>query len=265
MSKFVVVFLPNEAKAYEATRSLKELHGEGSLTVYGMAVIARDVDGNLLVKQAAEPGALGLGVGALTGGLIGLLGGPIGVAVGVGAGALIGGMSDIFNAGVGTDFVKTVSEKLTPGTSAVIAEVTEEWVAPLDTRMDAIGGFVIREWRSDFEDERIEKEANARKAAYAHLKEELTLAHEDRKSKLKADIAEARDKLDAIAKRAQDRIDQFKQETDAKIKELQDQAARAKGEAKAKLDRHIAEVRADYDRRSGKLKQAWEMAKEALS
>ena len=172
MSKFVVVFLPNEAKAYEATRSLKELHGEGSLTVYGMAVIARDVDGNLLVKQAAEPGALGLGVGALTGGLIGLLGGPIGVAVGVGAGALIGGMSDIFNAGVGTDFVKTVSEKLTPGTSAVIAEVTEEWVAPLDTRMDAIGGFFFRELRSDFFGGRNGKEAKTPQTAEGPLKNE---------------------------------------------------------------------------------------------
>jgi hypothetical protein len=32
-----------------------------------------------------------------------------------------------------------------------------------------------------------------------------------------------------------------------------------------KLDRRIGEVRADYDRRSAKLKQAWELTKEALA
>jgi hypothetical protein len=51
---------------------------------------------------------------------------------------------------------------------------------------------------------------------------------------------------------------------DAKIKSLQEQAAKAKGDAKAKIEARIAEVRSEYERRSDKLKQAWELTKQAL-
>src|SRR5690349_18792009 len=115
MNKYVVVIFPDEGKAYQGTRALKELHGEGSLTVYAMAVIAKGADGKLSVKQAQDAGPLGMGVGALVGTLVGLLGGPVGAAIGLGTGATVGVLSDIYNAGVGVDFVDTVSQKLTPG------------------------------------------------------------------------------------------------------------------------------------------------------
>jgi uncharacterized membrane protein len=265
MSKFVVAIFPDEAKAYEGTRALKELHAEGSLTVYGTAVVAKDADGKFSIKQAADTGPLGLGVGALVGALIGLLGGPVGAAIGYGSGAMVGALSDIYNAGVSVDFVNAVSEKLTPGKIAVIAEVAEDWVTPLDTRMETIGGIVIREQRSDFEDEQIEKEIKARKAELARLKTEFTNAAEDRKAKLKAQMGEAQAKLTAVASRVQGRMNQLQEQTHAQIKELQDQAAKAKRDAKAKIDEQIAETQAEYMRRSDKLKQAWEMTKEAFA
>ena len=45
-----------------------------------------------------------------------------------------------------------------------IAEIDEDWVTPLNTRMEAIGGSVVREWRSDFEEAEIAKETAADKA-----------------------------------------------------------------------------------------------------
>src|SRR5262245_65804405 len=116
MSKYIVVIFPNETKAYEGTRALKELHAEGSLTVYGMAVIAKDADAKLSVRQAADTGPLGLGVGTLVGGLLGLLGGPVGAAIGMGSGATIGGLSGIYNAGGGTARGKSGADARTPGT-----------------------------------------------------------------------------------------------------------------------------------------------------
>jgi len=265
MSKFVVAIFPDETKAYEGTRALKELHAEGSITVYGIAVIAKDASGKISVKQAADAGPLGTAVGALVGTLVGLLGGPVGAVVGYGSGALVGVLSDVYNAGVSTDFVNSVSEKLTPGKTAVAAEVTEDWVTPLDSRMEAIGGTVIREQRSDFEDDQIDKEVKARKADVARLKAEFAQATDDRKAKLKAQIAEAQAKLSAAAGRAKSRMTQLQQEGQAKLKELQNQAASAKRDTKAKIDQHIAEAKADYARRSDKLKQAWESTKEALA
>ena len=38
-------------------------------------------------------------------------------------------------AGVDADFLDEVSVALTPGKSAVVAEVDEAWVAPVDTRL----------------------------------------------------------------------------------------------------------------------------------
>ena len=152
MSKFVVVTLPDEAKAYEGTRALKELHAEGSLTVYGMAVVAKDRDGKVSVKEAAAAGPLGLAVGALVGGLLGILAGPVGAIAGAAGGALVGSYSDLFNLGLGTDFVQKVSAELAPGKTAIIAEVAERWDTPTDSRMAALGGTVLRSWRSDVED-----------------------------------------------------------------------------------------------------------------
>jgi uncharacterized membrane protein len=267
MSKFVVAIFPSEAKAYEGTRALDELHAEGCLTVYGSAVLAKDANGQLSVKQAADQGPLAVGVGALAGTLIGLLGGPVGAAIGYGSGAMVGALSDIYNSGVSVDFVNSVSEKLTPGKTAVIAEVAEDWVTPLDTRMEAIGGIVMREWRSDFEDEQIEREVNARKADLAKLKEEFASAAEEQRAKLKAQMDAAQTKLSAVAKRAQGRIDQLQEQAQAQaeIKGMQDQATKANRDTKAKLDRQIAEAQAEYKRRSDKLKQAWQLTKEALA
>jgi len=265
MSKFVVVIFPNEAKAYEGTRALKELHAEASLAVYAVAVVTKGADGKLSVKEAADNGPLGLGVGALVGGLIGLLGGPAGAAIGIGVGALIGSFNDLFNMGVGSDFLDKVSKELAPGKAAVVAEVAEDWITPLDTRMGAIGGTVVREQRTDFEDEMIEKEAKERKAEIAQLKEEITHASGEAKAKLTARMDEARAKLRNASDRMEAQISRLQQETDAQIRVLQGQAAKAAANAKTKIDQRISELRADHERRSAKLKQAWKLTKEAFA
>jgi uncharacterized membrane protein len=265
MSKFVVVVFPNERKAYEGTSALRELHAEGSLTLYSLATIAKEPDGRFSIKQAADQGPLGFGVGALVGGMVGLLGGPVGAAAGMGAGGLIGGIADIASAGVQADFLQAVSDKLTPGKTAVIAEVDEDWVTPLDTRMEALNGEIIREWRSDFEDEQIARAMKERQAELAQLKEEMSQSGAEAKAKLKARIDETQAKLKAAAKRAQDRVGQLEQNVKAKVKELEDQASKASGDVKVKIERRIAADRADYQRRTGQLKQAWEQTKHALA
>ena len=264
MSKFVVAVFPTEAKAYEGTRAVKDLSAEGSLTLYGMAVVSKDAHGGLSVNQAAGEGPLGTGVGALLGGLVGLIGGPAGAAVGFASGTLIGSWSDLFNLGVGRDFLDKVSRELTPGKSAVVAEVEEDWVTPLDTRVEAIGGTVLRQLRADFEDDQIHQEVNADKAELAELQAEYRQAREEHKAKLKARIDEAQAKLRSAVEGAKAKQERLQRETDAKIKVLQDQRARAKAEAKAKDEQRIAALRADYDRRAKKLGQASELMEEAL-
>jgi uncharacterized membrane protein len=265
MRKFIVVIFPNETAAYEGTQAFKQLNAEGSLALYGMTVVTKDADGTLSVKQSADQGPLGTAVGTLTGGLIGLIGGPVGVVIGLGGGALIGSLSDLYNLGVSADFVQEVSQELTPGRTAVITEVDEEWITPLDTRIEAIGGIVVREWRTEVEDELYLREVHARKAELAELKAEFAHAREENRAKLKARVEDAQSKLQDSLNRAQAWLDQRDAETEAKVKALEEQAAKSRADTRAKIEKRTAEMRADYNRRAAKMKQSWELAKEALA
>jgi len=264
MSKLVVTTFDSEAKAYEGTRALNELHAQGDLTLYGMAVITKDAGGKLSVKEGPDALA-GTAVGSLVGALVGVLGGPAGVIVGLTAGMLLGGISDLLNVGVGMDFLDKVSRELAPGKAAVIAEVDEDWVTPLNTRMEAIGASVEREWRSDFEEVEIEKDTAARKAELAQLKAELAQSRAEAKAKLQKRINEVKAKLDELANQAQASLQKLETSTNAKISALNDQIAKANAENKARIKQRLVELRADHDRRAAKLKQAGALIKEALA
>ena len=266
MSKFVVILFPDEARAYQGTRALKELHAEGSLTLYGMAVVAKDAEGNVGVKEAADTGPLGTGVGALVGGLVGLIGGPAGVIVGMTGGTLLGSLTDLYNCGVSEDFVRKVSKNmLEPGKTAVVAEIAETWTTPLDARMEVLRGTVLRTWRADFEDEQIAKEIAADRAELEQLRAEYAQASAEAKAKLKAKVDQAKANLEKAEKRLKAKLDALEKETNAKIAALEHQLKDARADAKEKITQHIAALRADYETRSAKLKQAWALTKEALA
>jgi len=264
MSKFVAITFGNEADAYQGTRALKELHEQGDLTLYGSAVVTKDADGKASVEEAPDPLA-GTAIGSLAGVLVGILGGPAGAIVGLTAGMVLGGISDMLNIGVGTDFLDKVSRALAPGKAAVIAEIDEDWVTPLNTRMEAIGGSVVREWRSDYEEAEIAKETAARKAELAQLKAELAQSGAEAKAKLQKHIGEVKAKLDELSNQARAKLQKLEKDTNAKISSLNDQMAKAKAENKARIKQRLVELRADHDRRAALLKQAGALIKEALA
>jgi uncharacterized membrane protein len=75
-----------------------------------------------------------------------LPGGPVGVVIGATGGALVGRAADLINLGDLTNFFDKVSRELPPGNTVVVAEVTEHSRTSLcDTRMQAIGGTIVRE------------------------------------------------------------------------------------------------------------------------
>jgi uncharacterized membrane protein len=264
MSKFVVTTFSTEANAYEGTRALKELHAQGDLTLYGLAIITKDSGGKLSVKEGPDELA-GTATGSLVGALVGVLGGPAGVIVGMTAGMILGSIGDLLNIGVGTDFVDKVSGQLAPGKAAVIAEVDEDWITPLNTRMEAIGGTVVREWRSDFEEAEIAKETAARKAELAQLKAEMAQSRADVKVKLQTRINQVKAKLDELSGQAQTKLQKLDKDTNAKINALNDQIAKANAETKARIKERLVELRADRDRRVTKLREAGALIKEALA
>jgi uncharacterized membrane protein len=264
MDRMIVVVFDGEKEAYEGGSALKQMHDEGSIVLYAMAVVARDPNGKLGVRQAADRGPVGTVLGMATGGLVGLLGGPVGVAVGATAGTLGGALFDLANVGVGTDFLDEVSQYLRPGKSAVVAEIDEQWIIPVDTRMEELGGTVFRRSRSDIVDLQAERDAAALSAEIDQLNAEVKSATGKAKEKLQAKLAASKQRLEAVKTQAKSRADHLKSEAEAKIKTLKEQAAKARGERQAELERRAAEIKAEFDTRSSKLGRAWQLTKEAL-
>ena len=145
MSKFIGLIFTERKNADEASRMLKDLHGEGSIVLSAMAVVVKDAAGRLSVKQPVDNGPIGTEAGALIGGLAGLAGGPLGAVLGAAGGALVGRAADLSNRSDRTKFLRKISRGLTPRSMAVIAEITERSGASLDTRIKAIGGTIVRE------------------------------------------------------------------------------------------------------------------------
>ena len=231
MDRMLVVVFDNESKAYEGKKALLQLDNEGSISVYGYAVLAKHADGTASVKQGDDAGPLGSLVGTALGSLIGLLGGPAGVAVGAAAGLGAGSAVDIDNARIGDDFIADVSKQLLPNRVAVVAEIEEDWTTPVDTRMEAIGGTVFRRALSDVQHQIHEENVAAMKADMAQLKAEHAQARAEHKAKLHEKINQLDSKIQAQLQKAKDRRAAAEKEAQAKVQILKAKAAAAKAKA----------------------------------
>jgi uncharacterized membrane protein len=265
MNKMIVTIFNDEKNAYEGLKALQALHNEGSLTLHAAVVIAKDAQGRVSVKQTDDPGPAGTIFGLATGSLIGWLGGPLGMAAGAAAGTVMGSVFDLAALGVGEDFLAEISQNLTSGKVAVVADIDEEWVTPLDTRMEALGGAVFRRARAEFIDAKIEQEIAADQAEFAALKAEYRQAVGDAKMKTKAKMEAAEKRLESRRALLTEKINAIAQDGESRIQALQEQAAKAKDELKAKLDKRIAQERTAHNARVEKLRQAWKLIKEAAA
>jgi hypothetical protein len=180
------------------------------------------------------------------------------------AGTLGGASYDVANLGIGADFVDEVSKRMTPGKAAVVAEIEEEWIAPLDARMEKAGGVVYRRSRRDVIDFQDERDAAALRQEIDQMQKELAQAKGEAKEKLNSAIASTQAALKAAEQRAKARVDGVNKTVDAKVQALKDQVSKSSGEAKARLEQQIAQIKADHDTRKTKLQQAWQLTKEAL-
>jgi uncharacterized membrane protein len=254
MERLLAVVFNDEGKAYEGLRALNQLDGEGSITAYAAQVIQKERDGKISEKQTESNFPLQTSKGFLMGSLIGLIGGPVGMGVGAFVGTSAGALGDLNIAGLNTDFINEVSASLTPGKFALVADVNEDWVTPVDTRMEALSGVVFRTARSQFEADQRARNIAELKSEIADLKAEHAQARAEDKARLQGKLDKLNLKLQKRLEDARQRSAQIKNEVDAKVQALQQQAAKARGDAKARIEARMARVREDYDKSSAKLK-----------
>ena len=247
MEKLVAVVFDNEKAASEGARIFSEMNAAGSMDVPVMYMIKKDSERGVSTKEVGDDYLpVRTVAGTALGALAGALGGPVGAGAGAAAGALVGLIWDLYSIGVDQDFFIDVAAALTPGKSAIVAEVDEEWVSPLDTLMEGLGGVVYRSPKvTEQEDHWRRQIANARMQV-EHLKIELAQARADRKAKLRAQIENLSKRIDAKLARAQARARQITQEYQAKVEALQAKADKEKRESSAAVEARIAKLRAEH-------------------
>jgi uncharacterized membrane protein len=264
MNKIIVAVFDTEAAAYTGLRAFNDLHQAGDITVYSTAVVVKDSAGVVSVKQVADDGPIGTTLGMLSGTLLGALGGPIGMAVGAAAGTMTGVLYDAAHAGFGQDFINDVSAALTPDKAAVLAEVEEYWVMPVDTQIGKLGGLVFRRQHAEVAEEMLNREAAAVEAELTALETEMAQASAENRAALQARVDTARAKMAELGKVVETKQAQAEAEMKAKVEALREQARTASNARKAEAERRTAEMKAEYAVRHAKLDQAGALIKEAL-
>jgi uncharacterized membrane protein len=140
-AKLLVFFFPDEAKVDQAVGALMtRLTPKDDMNLYRLAVVARNSDGKVCIKDLTEKELGTVGAGALIGGLAGLAGGPVGAAIGAGAGALFGWSAELVNEEAVTEFANKHLQGLAPGRRAIMAEIDEEASPRFVALMQANGG-----------------------------------------------------------------------------------------------------------------------------
>ena len=125
MSNLVVLTFDNEDEAGKVRESIKSIQKQGVISLDDSAVITKDEDGQIHVKNELDRGVkVGIAGGGLLGMFIGFMfGGPLVAAlIGGLGGALVGASTDM---GLQKTFIKEVSEAIKPGSSALFIIVRE--------------------------------------------------------------------------------------------------------------------------------------------
>jgi hypothetical protein len=135
MRKFSLVVFPDEVAAFRGFHALHLFHRARSVSLHGAAVFERGENGAASVRKRS----------------------PV-VPLGGGLGAFVSGRSDL---------LEFVVRQLAPGTIAMIAETSDEWGAPIDARMEMLGGKMVCEWWRNVGDDALEQRTrrNAEHAA----------------------------------------------------------------------------------------------------
>jgi uncharacterized membrane protein len=234
MDRMLVVVFDRESKTLEGKKALFQLEKEGSIVVYAYAEVARNADGTVTVRQSDDPRPIRTAIGTEVGALIGLLGGPVGAALGAAAGLVVGAAVDVHDARVGEDFVEEVRQNLLPGKFALVAEIQEGSTTPVDTRMEAIGGTVLRRALSEVNDTVNEDNLAAMKADMAQMQAEQAGVQADRKAKLQEKINHLDSKIQAHLERSKQRREASEAQAKAKAEMLKSKAAALKTKAAEK-------------------------------
>ena len=143
--QIVVAAFNSHDGASQALDQLKKAQSGGLVKIDSVAVLTKDADGKLDIKEPTDwGGGRGAVVGGVTGAALGLLAGPVGW--GIGLGALVGGLAaKLRDSGFSDERLRQLGGSLKPSTSALVAVVEHRWVADLQKQLASAGADTLTE------------------------------------------------------------------------------------------------------------------------
>jgi uncharacterized membrane protein len=142
MSDLIVVGFKDEFKADEVVNELRRLQSEYLVDLEDAAIVIRNQEGKVKIKQAQELVAAGAISGSYWGVLLSVLFfNPIFALVGAAAGALSGALSDI---GIDDNFMRDLGSTIEPGTSAIFVLVRKSTPDRVLADLSKFEGKVLR-------------------------------------------------------------------------------------------------------------------------
>ena len=140
MHNYVAVIFKDPCQPYRAMYALWQLHSDGDITVHGTTVVHRDVWGDFQVDNMETQPAMGTAVAVGIGALLGALTGPLGAA----AAGPVGIDTALARADAPHQASGETALVFNTGESAVIADVSEDSLLAIDSRMRELGGIIRR-------------------------------------------------------------------------------------------------------------------------
>jgi len=246
MDRMIVAVFDPPTRAVDGQYALRRLDDASSIALYASALIDKAADGELKVRQQNGDAGIATLSGSAIGAIIGLLGGPVGVALGAGAGGLVGRLSELDTARIDADFLDDVGSVLAPGHSAVVAEVDEDWTAPVDDAVEALGGLVLRRTLAYDTETQAQRSIDALKKDHALLRAELAVASPGCRQRLQVRIAAAEARLARKHAESKARREAIRRQADARLAALRAKATKVSGDVKAKQEERILAVERAY-------------------
>jgi len=248
VEKLIVIVFDEQSKAHAGLEALRELDRDGELSLFEVQSVVREPNGRIRVIENPEDLDFPvIGFSTLVGTFVGVLAGPIGLLAGAAAGALIGCIGTLTRADVTDEFVNDVSTALAPGKFAVIADVMEDWVSPLDRRMEPLGGVIFRRSRSQVRSIHHDRDVAAHRAEMERLKAERAQAKGERLDKIDAALDRLGKKLERALLRERSNILRREEERGARIRALRAKADQSKEGIRQRLETRIAELQQQYE------------------
>ena len=264
MNKTLVAIFNSEDAAFEGLTALKELNRNGDITLYDSAVLASNKVGEATIVKGPENPLVGTFVGMFVGTLAGALAGPLGIPLGAAAGTLAGATGDAVKDTVDYNFVEQVRDEMAPGTVALIADIEETWVTPVNVAIAQIGGTVFRRLRHEIVEDQLAREHAEFEQELKELKAELATSTGNAKAQVQLRIASLEKSLAQNRALAQARAKKLESEWQAKRQAMEKQLHDANALRKARIKDQMEKAKQDYNARSAKLREAQKLVVEAF-